>query len=1151
MNYKIQSNMQNFVHLKVQSSYSLLESAIKTNKIIDLALKFNMPAVGLTDRNNLFGALEFSMAAMKKGLQPIQGIILDLAYHKSEFTEVILLAKNDKGLANLLKLASYPYIKNDRKKRLHITINDLKECKEGIILISSYKKGLITKHLGSNLDFAKQFASQLKEIFADNFYFEINRDGWDKTCEVSYFDLAGKLEIPVVATNDVLFADSTLHNVHDILLCIAQGTKQYDHTRITSNREHYFKSPHQMFELFADAPSAIDNAWLIAQRCSSCFMPRPMHLPNFGQGTSEDEILKEQAYKGLERRLDLLDKLSAPREQYFKQLDYELSIICQMKFAGYFLIVSDFIGWSKSQGIAVGPGRGSGAGSIVAWSLQITDLDPLRFGLIFERFLNPERVSMPDFDIDFCQARRDEVIDYVTHKYGSQRVAHIITFGSMQAKGVIKDVARVIDVPYKYADYLTELVPFNAVNPVTLSQAINEVGELKRLYQGEGFYNPEALGLPQDPEEREEFNKLIQEVLNTALELEGVHRHVSTHAAGMVISGHDIIEAVPLYMDKASKLYIVQYSMKYAEAAGLIKFDFLGLQTLTLISNCLKLLKDKGIDIDIGNIALDHPKVYEMLSRGHTVGVFQFESVGMRDSIKRLKPDCIDDLMALSALYRPGPMDNIPTYIACKHGEQEPYYPHEMLKSVLKDTYGVIIYQEQVLEVAKVLAGYSLGKADLLRRAMGKKIRAEMEAQQEMFTQGCLANDISKEKATEIFALVEKFAGYGFNKAHAAAYGVISYQTAYLKALYAPYFFTAALNLDIDDHDKILIFVDEAKKNGIRIKPLDINVSSGYFVMDGEDTILFAFGAIKGVTPSFGDEVAGEREKGGKFAGIVEFIERMHLTNKKSLESLIKAGCFDSLHDNRKQLVDSIERLMSHSASYHQNKSTNQLNLFGGPVTTDILAKTAKDYNFLDKSVQEFSVLGSFMQFHPMKFYAQHIICSNLVNSKEIPFVKKGQSRIKIAAAVQKKDTRSSARGRFITLVLSDLYGLIEVSIFNEEVIKEYGEALQVAYSGVFECEIQKNEHSVRATLVSVEKMDDLMKSNFYNLKLRLKDDQLKECLSFLETKKSKNKHNAKIEVVINYNKNFLANLVLPQVFYLEAQDKMYLDQYAANNIFG
>jgi len=1142
MNYKIQSKMQNYVHLKVQSSYSLLESAIKINKIIDLALKFNMPAVGLTDRNNLFGALEFSMAAMKKGLQPIQGIILDLAYHKSEFAEIVILAKNQRGLSNLLKLASYPYIKNDRKKKLHITLDDLKDCKEGIIVISSYKKGLVTKHLGSNFDFAKQFASELKDIFGDNFYFEVTRDGWDKTCEVSYFGLAEKLKIPIVATNDVLFADSTLHNVHDILLCIEQGTKQYDHLRITSNREHYFKSPQQMFELFEDAPSALDNAWLIAQRCGSCFMPRDMHLPNFA--TNEDEALKEQAYKGLERRLKLLDKLSAPREQYFKQLDYELSVICQMKFAGYFLIVSDFISWSKSQGIAVGPGRGSGAGSIVAWSLQITDLDPLRFGLIFERFLNPERVSMPDFDIDFCQARRDEVIDYVIHKYSKERVAHIITFGSMQAKGVIKDVARVVDVPYKYADYLTELVPFNAVNPVTLSQAINEVGELKRLYQGEGFYNPEALGLPQDPEEREDFNKLIQEVLNTALELEGVHRHVSTHAAGMVIAGHDIIEAVPLYMDKASKLYIVQYSMKYAEAAGLIKFDFLGLQTLTLISNCLKLLKEKGVEIDIGNIALDHPKVYEMLSRGSTVGVFQFESVGMRDSIKRLKPDCIDDLMALSALYRPGPMDNIPTYIACKHGEQEPYYPHEKLKTVLKETYGVIIYQEQVLEVAKVLAGYSLGRADLLRRAMGKKIRAEMDAQQEMFAQGCLANGISKEKATEIFALVEKFAGYGFNKAHAAAYGVISYQTAYLKALYPTYFFTAALNLDIQDHDKILIFVDEAKKNGIKITPLDVNVSTGYFVMDGEDTILFAFGAIKGVTPSFGDEVFREREKGGNFTSVVDFVERMNLTNKKSLESLIKAGCFDSLHDNRKQLVESIERLMAHSASHHQNKSTNQLNLFGGPIATDILTKISKDYNFLERSVQEFSVLGSFMRFHPVKFYAQHIICANLVNSKELQFVKNGQSRIKIAAAVQKKDTRSSARGRFINLVLSDLHGLIEVSIFNEEVIKEYGEALQVAYSGVFECEVQKSEHSIRATLVSVEKMDDLMKGNFYNLTLRLKDGQLKECLSFLETKKSKSKHNAKIEVVINYNKDFLASLILPQVFYLEAADKMHLDKY-------
>jgi DNA polymerase-3 subunit alpha len=1149
-----------FIHLKVQSSYSLLESTIKVNQIVDLAKKFHMPAVALTDKSNLFGCLEFSISALKAGVQPVHGMIANLAYkikdNNYDFGEIILIAKDETGIHNLLKLASYPYIKNDRKIKEHITIDDLIESKEGLILISCYQNGPILKQFGGDMTLAHEAALNLKNIFQDNLYFEITRHGIanENINEAAYLNLADKLGIPIVATNNVLFSDLMMHEVHDVLLCVAQGAKKYSTNRITSNNQCYFKSQEEMYKLFADLPETIENSWYIAQRCAATFATSDPILPKFGD--NENNLLKDKAYEGLDKRLQTKFKAegtsqqtqNAIKKEYYARLDYELNVICEMNFAGYFLIVADFINWSKQNSIAVGPGRGSGAGSIVAWSLQITDVDPIRFGLIFERFLNPERISMPDFDIDFCQERRDEVINYVSNKYSKERVAHIITFGSMQAKGVIKDVSRVLDLRYKYADYITELVPFNAVNPVTLSQAIKEVGELKNIYQGKGLYKAESLGAPTEGEELEEFNKQIKEVLNIALQLEGLHRHVSTHAAGVVISGQDLINIVPLYADKNSKLLIVQYSMKYAELAGLVKFDFLGLQTLTVISHCLKLLKNDGIDINMETIPLDDSKVYNMLSKGSTVGIFQFESPGMRDSIKKLKPDRIDDLMALSALYRPGPMDNIPTYIACKHGKQEPNYIHSLLKTVLQDTYGVIIYQEQVLEVAKILAGYSLGKADLLRRAMGKKIKSEMDAQQEMFVQGAVANGITPEKAKEIFALVEKFAGYGFNKAHAAAYGVISYQTAYLKAHYPVYFLVAALNLDISDHDKITVLINEAKIYGIQIIPPDINVSSGHFTIDqsNKQGILIAFGAIKGVTPAFGDEVAEERIKRGNFTSIVNFVERIPAKslNRKYLEGLIKAGCFDSLHSSRLQLVQSIDRLVAHSNSYHQNKFNSQLSLLGNLSSSDILIKEDKDADYLEKSMQELSALGNFIRFHPVSFYQDILDEYHVINTKTLNNLADGNRQIKIAAVIQKKDVRMSARGRFITLHLSDTFGLFEASIFNEETIKEYNDFLNVGQCAIFNCDVQKDEYSVRMVVLSVESMENLIKHKIHNIKLYVEEEELPKLLTFLQSKIIRDKPNANINILLTYNKYFLINLSLPNIFHLDMEARAYLNKF-------
>lgn len=869
-----------FIHLRTQSSYSFLESALTIEKVVELASSNKMSAICLADKGNLFGSLEFALYAVKKGLQPIHGVILNIKYNiqhhsasfrqdefKSKpaertkvreqrldsknslvssllndagdiFAQILLIAKDETGYKNLLKLSSLTFTKNDRKICDHIDFEDLIEYQEGLIALCCYTDGIVGKCLlARNEEQAMLFARKLQEILGDRFYFEIMRHDLpeEQFIEDSYIRIAAELAIPLVATNKVLFSEKSMHDAHDVLLCISAGvTKEYP-DRKTVSENCYFRSPHEMIELFSDLPSAIQNTVNLRERCYFAAHANPPMLPNFAtKDISETDLIRKDAKEGLLARLATkfksenisLENQEELKTEYFARLNYELDIICNMNFAGYFLIVSDFIKWSKKEGILVGPGRGSGAGSVVAWSLLITDLDPIKFGLLFERFLNPERISMPDFDIDFCQERREEVINYVRSKYGDNRVGQIITFGKMQAKAVIKDVARVLSLPYKFADYLTELVPFSAVNPVSLEQAIREVPELANAAKGNGLYNLEGEA------------ELIKLVLDTSLILEGLHRHSSTHAAGIVIAGTDLVDIVPVYKDANSDMLVVGYSMKYSEIAGLIKFDFLGLQTLTVITDCKKLLKEQGIEVDFNNMTFDDNKTYQMLCKGKGVGVFQFESIGMKDALRRLKPDSIHDLIALGALYRPGPMENIPTYIACKHKLQQPDYLHELLKPILEETYGVVIYQEQVQRIAQVLAGYTLGAADLLRRAMGKKIKKEMEEQEEIFVKGAIANNISESQAKSIFATVAKFAGYGFNKAHAAAYGVISYQTAYLKANYPAEFLVACLNLELNNHDKINLFLQEAKDNGIKIIAPNINISEGYFSVKSSDTVI-------------------------------------------------------------------------------------------------------------------------------------------------------------------------------------------------------------------------------------------------------------------------------------------------------------------------
>ncbi|KAJ6645023.1 DNA polymerase III subunit alpha [Pseudolycoriella hygida] len=1141
-----------------------------------------MPAICVADKGNLFGSLEFALASSNAGIQPINGAIVNIVFTSNDFYEILLIAKDEIGYKNLLKLVSDSFTKNDRKVCTHITFDDLIKYNEGLLVLSGYVDGVVGKNLlVKKQEEAIYWATKLKNVFADRFYFEIMRHNLaaEQSIEEDYIRIASDLAIPLIATNKVLFSNINMHDAHDVLLCISLGVNKEVEDRKKVSTACHFKSPKEMVELFKDLPEAIQNTVNLSQRCHFMAHPGPPMLPNFSsKDINEVDLIKKEATTGLLSRLSTKfkeeniseEQYESVTQKYLERLNYELDIICNMNFSGYFLIVSDFIKWCKQQGIMVGPGRGSGAGSVVAWSLLITDLDPLKFGLLFERFLNPERISMPDFDIDFCQERREEVINYVRSKYGDNKVGQIITFGKMQAKAVIKDVSRVLGLPYKYAEYLTELIPFNAVTPVTLNQAIKEVKELSAAAHGKGLYNFEGQ------------EELIKQVLATSLVLEGLHRHASTHAAGIVISGKDLVEMVPVYSDQNSNMLIVQYSMKYAEIAGLIKFDFLGLQTLTVITKCLELLKKQHIEIDFSNNVFNDKKTYDLLCVGKTAGVFQFESPGMESALRRLKPDSIQDIIALGALYRPGPMDNIPTYIACKHGLQQSDYLHEMLKPILEETYGVVIYQEQVLEIAKTIANYTLGGADLLRRAMGKKIKSEMAQQEEIFIKGAMENNISRQQAQTIFATVAKFAGYGFNKAHASAYGVISYQTAYLKANYPTEFLVAYLNLELNNYDKINLFIQEARNHNIPIIPPNINLSIGYFniIYNEQKIIVYALAAIKSVTVSFSKILEEERTKNGKFSSIIDFMERLppKSINRKLLENLIKAGCFDELHNNRNQLLLSISKLLAYAASYHAEKTSNQFSLIkvntaSKQVLVDGNLTDTQDINI---ALHEFEVLGLFITSHPLAKYSDLLVRLDVITSLNLyEDMQSGSSQIKIAGVIQKKEARMSSRGRFITLQLSDQFGIFELTIYSEEILKSFAHLLNIQSAVIAHCDLYKDTGGIRLIAKSFSTINELLIENQAEIKLYPQNsNDLQEIVKLLKSRISNqslespggsqqifdqpttiplveskdDRPNKNIRLIlflkVNQDNHLLAKICLPKIFYLKAEDFAYLKQF-------
>ena len=1071
-----------FIHLRVHSAYSLLEGAIPIKGLVKWCAAEKMPAVAITDHGNLFGALEFSLAAADSGVQPIVGCAMSFkplimpegrsASHHVKPDQLLLYVQNEAGWHNLLELVSKSYLAPTGGEAPVLTMEDLQGHTDGLIALTGGLYGAVGKALLAGKDaLAEAFVQQLQELFSGRVYMEISRHGMaeENAVEARMIALAYAKNIPLVATNDAYFMKADMFEAHDAFLCIADGSYVSEATRRRLTPEHRLKSAAEMAALFSDLPEALQSTISIAKRCSYFARSHAPILPSFAQeGQSEEDALRQQARAGLEMRLARYvfteamgqDEKKEKAAPYYERLEFELETIIKMKFPGYFLIVSDFIRWSKDHGIPVGPGRGSGAGSLVAWALQITDLDPLRYGLLFERFLNPQRVSMPDFDVDFCQDRREEVIRYVQQKYGADRVAQIITFGRLQARAVLRDVGRVLQMPYGQVDKICKLVPNNPAAPVTLAEAIEMEPTLKNSI---------------------EEDETVQRLADISLKLEGLNRNASTHAAGVVIADRPLQQLVPLYRDPKSDMPVVQYSMKYAESAGLVKFDFLGLKTLTVLVRAVELIRPRGIEIDLLALPEGDKPTYEMLSRGDTVGVFQLESAGMRDTLKKLKPDCLEDIIALVSLYRPGPMDNIPTYIARKHGEEKPEYLHPVIEPVLKETFGVIIYQEQVMQIAQLMAGYSLGEADLLRRAMGKKIKAEMDAQRDIFVERSVGRGVEKKQAANIFNLIAKFAEYGFNKSHAAAYALIAYQTAYLKANFPVEFIAASMTYDMHNTDKLGIFREDAGRCGISLLPPDVNKSSVLFAVE-DGAVRYALAAIRNVGMQAMENLIAERDRGGEYKDIFDFAARVpsESLNKRAVEHLIKAGAFDSMHSNRKQLFEQIDTILGYGISIQRDRDSQQVSLFGGDtgvaVTQIPQLAPMSDWTSLERLEQEFSAIGFYLSSHPLSGYAQALATLTVTPSSALATKLDGAYKgVRLAGIVTGRKNKISEKGRFSFLQLSDLGGIFEVSIFDEVLLYQQRDNLENGKILLINAEGKMDDSGIRLIAKGISLLDDAL----------------------------------------------------------------------------
>jgi DNA polymerase-3 subunit alpha len=1101
-----------FVHLHVHSSYSLLEGALTIARLAELAKHDRQPALALTDTDNMFGALEFSEKLAGYGIQPIVGCAMAIDFGDLEtrnaaveqaFPRLVLLAADEQGYRSLMRLCSRAYLETEAQRQPHIKISWLADGADGLIALSGGPSGpldgtIVTGQIPVTL----ARCETLQQLFADRFYIGLQRHGMpsERLAEPQLIDLAYARGLPLVATNEPFFAAREDYEAHDALLCIAEGKLIADSDRRQLTPEHRFKTRAEMAALFADLPEALAATVEIAQRC--VFRPRTLApiLPRFAAGRSaraagassgvdaalpnqnepnpdaseaaEGQELRRAARSGLEQRLARYGTAPGQSvEDYRERLEFELGVIVDMHYAGYFLIVADFIQWAKAQGIPVGPGRGSGAGSLVAYALTITDLDPIRFGLLFERFLNPERISMPDFDVDFCQDRRDEVIRYVQEKYGRDQVAQIITFGTLQARGVLRDVGRVLQMPYGQVDRLCKLVPQNPANPISLGRAIEDEPRLQAERD-------------RDPVTRRAFD--------IAQKLEGLTRHASTHAAGIVIGDRPLTKLVPLYRDPKSLMPVTQFNMKWVEPAGLVKFDFLGLKTLTVLDRAVRLVRRRGIEIDLSNLPLDDAQTYQMLARGETVGVFQVESAGMRRALIDMRPDRFEDLIVLVALYRPGPMANIPTYCARKLGHERTDYLHPKLEPILRATYGIITYQEQVQQIARDLAGYSLGKADILRRAMGKKDRKEMAAQRDSFVAGAVARSIGRADAEAIFDTCAKFAEYGFNKSHSAPYALLTYQTAYMKANYPVEFMAASMTLDMGNTDKLAEFRDEAERLGIKVEPPSVNRSEVEFEVEG-NTIHYALAALRGVGRQAVESIVAARGERA-FTDLSDFGRRINprAVNKRVLESLGAAGAFDCIEPNRARASAAVDAILATAQRTQDDTVRGQSELFSGAAAhSSIVVPALEPWLPAERLQREYEAVGFFLSGHPLDDYVAALKRLRVQSWAEFArAVKSGAGAGRVAGTVVSRTERRTKSGSKMGIIgLSDPSGHYEAVLFAEG-LAQYRDLLEPGRAVLLFLTAEVQGDEVRARIQSVEPLDEAAARMQRGLRVFLRDAQ-------------------------------------------------------------
>ena len=1127
-----------FVHLHLHTSFSLREGALTVANLIKFAKADDQPALAITDTNNLFGALEFSEKVSKEGIQPIIGCQLTVDFGDGKKLgaraddpaagrgSLVLLAQTGEGYSNLMRLASRAWLDSEPGDLPHVNFSRLETDAVGLIALTGGPSGLLNQLLlDGRGDHAKERLARLAALFPDRLYVELQRHGLpsEKQAERELLDLAYQRSLPIVATNEPYFAARSDYDAHDALLCISDGTVVSDDNRRQLTAEHRFKTRDEMRTLFADLPEALERTVEIAMRCDYRPKTRAPILPRFtsldGAPLDEEAELRRQAQEGLAARLAVHG--CAPnltQDDYEQRLEFELGIIVKMKFPGYFLIVADFIKYAKSKGIPVGPGRGSGAGSLVAWSLTITDLDPMRFGLLFERFLNPERVSMPDFDIDFCQTRRDEVIAYVRQRYGVDRVAQIITFGSFLARGVMRNVGRVLQMPLGQVDKLAKLVPQNPAKPVSLAEAIETEPRLREAC---------------DSDEQ------VMRLIDIAKKLEGLYSNASTHAAGIVIGDRPLEELVPLYRDPRSDMPATQFNMKWVEPAGLVKFDFLGLKTLTTLSTTVNLLKQRDIEVEIDKIALDDKKTYDMLGRGETVGVFQVESAGMRKALAEMRADRLEDIVALVALYRPGPMANIPVYCAVKHGDQKPDYLHPLIEPILKETFGVIIYQEQVMQIAQVLSGYSLGEADLLRRAMGKKIKSEMDAQRDRFVVGAVEKGTTRRSANEIFDLLAKFADYGFNKSHAAAYALIAYQTAWFKANYPTEFIAASMTLDKGNTDKLSEFRNEAKRIGIKVEPPSVNHSGVDFEVqqDGQGgfVIRYALSAVKGVGEGQAQSIIATR-RDGPFRDLADFARRINPreVNKKVLESLAAAGAFDELDADRARVFAGMETVLAVANRTQSEALAGQSGLFSGGDSEPLKLPRPPAWPPAERLRHEFESVGFFLSGHPLDDYAP--ILQRLRVERWVDFaraVKKGASAARLAATVLDRQERRTKTGNKMGIfTLSDASGQYEAIMF-QEALNQYRDILEKGSIVLVTLQAAVEGEEVRARIVTAEPLDKAANRVQKGLRIFVRD---REPLTSLAARLTQRGEGEVSLVVMLYHEKSEVEVKLPGRFQVSPQ---------------